>query len=137
MSNITDRKKFEKTILAALEIGGFASLVKSERERGYKPVFPGQVIWLPKSDWPNDVVVSMDGNTVRIVAIKALKEGSGSFRRLIESIIQYGLSPVIIEPMLSMPDILTRWGWSRRMVGNDFETREEQWFPSALLRRVA
>src|SRR3954453_2076059 len=99
-----------ETIHHTAEIGPFAALLEMEVEEGFKAVFPGEVDWLSKADWPDDVVISLDGKTVRIVAIRARHPGAGALRRLIAAITKTGLHPVVIAPLFAMPDILRRWG---------------------------
>lgn len=104
---------------------------RNESADGHKVIVPGDVTWLPSSDWPGHVVVSQNFREVRIIAIIAKVRRNGAFKRLVRGIIEAGLQPVVIEPMFDMPLILRRWGWS----GHTVETpsgREEQWRPSAI-----
>lgn len=104
---------------------------RNEVREGHKIVMPGDVAWLPKSDWPSHIVISMDGEEVRIVAIIATVRGAGAFKRLVRGIVEAGLKPVVIEPLFDMPSILRKWGWA----GKKVETRtgpEYQWRPSAI-----
>jgi len=121
----------------AILMGPVEAMRADERVAGNSPINPGDVDWLPVLDWPDDIVVSMRGKKVRIIAIKAKYPSNGAFSRLITDIAKAGLTPIIVEPMFVMPDILKRWGWSRQIIGSGFE-REEQWRPSRawLVRRA-
>lgn len=85
--------------------------------------------WLPTRDWPDDIVVALACNHVRIVAIYTNQRGEGAFSRLITGIAQAGLRPTIICPTAEMADICKAWGWRQRFIGSTFKEREEQWFP--------
>jgi hypothetical protein len=111
-----------------VRIGPVAAMKEDERAAGFMPVCPGDVPWFSKYDWPDDVVVSVKGREVRIVAIKAKERGKGALRRLIGEIAYHGLTPIIVEPLFDMPDILKKWGWTSRIVGTGMN-REEQWRP--------
>jgi hypothetical protein len=105
-----------------------------ERAKGYRVVLPGEVAWLPAEDWHPTVVVSIDGNRVRLVAILASQPGNGAFRRLVAAIRAADLIPIIIEPTREMRATLTRWRWKRRNVEYGFET-EEHWRPRQTTHR--
>jgi hypothetical protein len=126
------QNKVVETLERARSIGGFNALLEFEQSKGFAAVFPGEVPWLSAADWPPNIVVTLNGKTVRIVAIYAKRPGNGAFSRLIRNIVAAGLSPVVIAPMLTMPAILAHWGWTSRQVGHDFDTWEEQWYPSAI-----
>lgn len=112
-----------------VRIGPVEAMREDERAAGNAIILPGMVDWLPALDWPEDIVVATRGRFVRIIAIKAKHPGTGAFSRMITGIAVAGRIPIIVEPMFDMPDILKRWGWSRRIVGSGFE-KEEQWQPS-------
>lgn len=99
-----------------------------EVKAGRRVVIPGDEPWLPAEDWHQTNVVSVDGLTVRLIAISALKPGHGAFRRLIAAIQAAGLSPCIVEPSREMRETLKRWGWKGRRYGFGFES-EERWKP--------
>ncbi len=107
-------------ILNAMSMGvAIHDLMRSnERKAGYRVVVPGDVPWLSREDWDNTVVVSIDKNRVRLVAILARNPGSGAFRRTIDGIRSAKLIPVVVEPTLEMQATLKRWGWRGRRVGN-------------------
>ena len=101
----------------------------AERKKGNAIVRPGEVSWLLAADWPLDIVVSLAGRRVRVVAIYAKHPGQGAFRRLVASIQEAGLIPCVIAPTNEMRATLTRWKWRRRNHGVSFETHEERWEP--------
>lgn len=111
-----------------IRVGPVEAMREDEVAAGFTPVLPGEVTWLSATDWPGDVVISHNNKQVRIVAIKAKVRGQGSFRRLIEAITAAGMTPIVVEPMFAMPDILKKWGWARQTIGSGFQT-EEQWHP--------
>lgn len=112
-----------------IRIGPVQAMQEDERALGFEPVKPGAVPWLLAEDWPDDIVVSVRGLEVRIVAIKAKQIGNGAFSRLIAGICYAGLTPIVVEPLFDMPAILRRWGWKPRVTGSGF-AREESWRPS-------
>lgn len=74
-------------------------------------------------------VISLDKGEARIVVIQAHREGTGALRRLVDGILSAGLRPVVVEPVgRTMPAILKRWQWQRRVIGRGFE-RFEEWRP--------
>ena len=123
----------ETEMVAAIEraftIGPYAAMCMDEEARGFKPVVPGMVSWLPGEEWPDDVVITQKGDEVRIVAIYAKQPGNGAFRKLIADIIRAGLRPKIICPTIEMRETLKRWNWRQRYTGSTFQDREEEWFP--------
>jgi hypothetical protein len=119
-----------ETMHHAIVHGASNVMRDSEVARGYRPVFPGDFPWFPASEWPQDVVVSLDGNRVRIIAVYALNPGNGAFSRLITGIVRAGLIPTVVAPFSEMVDILTHWGWHRRIVGKTFNDRCDEWFPT-------
>jgi hypothetical protein len=121
-----------------LESGGdMAALMREdEQRRGHLTVIPGDVPWLRTEDWPADVVISLAGKRVRIVAIYAKNPGQGAFRQLIADIQAAGLTPCVLGPLtLVMQAIMRKWKWKRRDVGQDFETFEERWEPRKWRKR--
>ncbi len=110
---------------------GSANVMReSERERGFTPIMPGDAPWLPPDVWPEDVVISLDGPRVRIVAVYTHTPGRGQFSRLITDIIRAGLVPTVIAPLGAMEDILRAWGWHRRIIGSTFDDVCDEWFPT-------
>lgn len=99
-----------------------------ERKAGRKVVVPGDVTWLPAEDWDHTVVVSVDGDVVRLIALLALNPGNGAFRRLIYSIHDTGLTPCVIAPTIEMRATLKRWGWKGKRHGHGWNG-EERWKP--------
>lgn len=93
---------------------------------GRRVVKPGDEPWFPASEWHHTNVVSVEGNTVRIIAVWAINPGQGAFRRLIAAIEAAGLKPCIIEPTREMRATLKRWGWKGKRYGYDFNS-EERW----------
>ena len=110
-------------------LGPTRAMREDETMAGNTPVIPGEVFWLKTCDWPDDIVVSQNKKTVRIIAIRATTPGNGAFSRLITEIAKAGLKPVVVEPMELMTLILRRWGWSHRVVGKGMQ-HEDQWRPS-------
>lgn len=107
-----------------------ASIMKSDEiKAGRRVVKPGDEPWLPAEDWYSDVIVSVDGDTVRLVAIRARNPGHGAFRRLIAGIEAAGLKPCVLEPVPEMAATLKRWGWKHRRYGIGIEA-EERWRPN-------
>lgn len=96
-----------------------------EIRAGYKIVRPGEARWLPAEDWDRDCVISLDGLTVRLVAIHALKPGTGAFTRLLSAVEAAGLRPVVLEPTVQFEQALRRRGWKSRRygIGVNAETR--------------
>lgn len=101
---------------------------QAERTSGYQVVVPGEVNWLPLEDWDPSIVVSLDDNKVRLVAILARNPGNGALRRLICAIKTHGMVPQIIAPTFEMRATVKRWGWRMRMKGMGFEA-QEIWYP--------
>ena len=99
----------------------------AERARGFRVVVPGQERWLAVDDWHESVVVSMDGQEVRFVAILAKRRGA--FRRTLSALSSHGLSPCVICPIGPiMPAIMKHYGWVRTVSGSGWDA-EEQWRP--------
>lgn len=99
-----------------------------EAAKGYRVVRPGEVSWLPAADWDYSVVVSLDKDYVRLVAILARNPGNGAFRRLIANISAAGLTPCVLAPTNEMRATVKRWGWRSRYIGHGFDC-EERWYP--------
>ena len=125
-------------IFATIDAGGHVhDLMRAyERAAGRIVVRPGERPWLSIDDWHEKIVVSIDGNRVRLIAILAKHPGTGALTRTISGIIAAGLIPVIVEPTKEMRETCRRWGWKMRNVGDSFETYEEQWRPRFKNRRV-
>lgn len=100
-----------------------------EAKAGRRVVKPGDEPWFSAADWHHSNVVSVDGDTVRLIAIWALNPGGGAFRRLVAAIHAAGLKPCIVEPTHEMRQTLKRWGWRGRRYGHGFES-EERWRPA-------
>jgi len=101
----------------------------NEAKAGRTVVKPGERPWLSADDWHYSVVVSIAGDRVRLIAIQALRPGTGALTRTIAGITAAGLIPVIVEPTREMRETCRRWGWKMRRVGDSFDTFEEQWRP--------
>lgn len=98
-----------------------------EAARGFRVVAPGKEPWLPAEDWAESVVVSVDRDEVRLVAILAKRPGS--FRRLLAALNEAKLRPVVvgvIGPI--MPEIMKHLNWRCTVVGSGWEA-EDQWRP--------
>lgn len=112
--------------------GAAGRLRDLEVAAGHRLVHPGEYLpfIFPAADWDAaEQVVSVDGREIRIVLINARKIGTGAFRRLIANITAAGLTPVVVAPMLGMPDILTKWGWKMTKKGDGFQHADE-WRPA-------
>jgi len=118
-------------IMAVYDAGGsVVDLMRgNEAKAGRTIVKPGERPWLSADDWRHDVVVSIAGDRVRLIAIRALRPGTGALTRTIAGIIAAGLVPVIVEPTREMRETCRRWRWKMRRVGDSFDTFEEQWRP--------
>lgn len=106
------------------------AMVADERARGFS-VLPIDIVdWFTSKDWRADSVISVDKarREIRIIAVAAVDRRTGALSRMIRGIRDAGYTPVIIEPMLDMPAILAKWGWTRSTVGAGFH-HEEQWRP--------
>ena len=100
----------------------------AELKRGAVIIQPGTVPWLPIEDWHETDCVSIDNGEVRIVAILAKQAGTGAFSRLVQGIIDCGLTPVVLEPLEQMQTIMDRWGWIHSETGFG-DDHENQWRP--------
>lgn len=121
------------TLAAGLQRAGSvpAFLRALEAEKGYRVLSVGDVPWLSVDEWSPDCVVSQDQDRIRLVLIVALTPGGGAFRRLLAQVQADGKVPVVIAPTRELQSTLSRWGWRHRLVGDSFETREDQWSPAA------
>ncbi len=117
-------------IFVALDTGqGVHELMRAdERAAGHSVILPGDEPWLSADDWHPTVVVSRDGDVVRLIAILALNPGHGALRRTVAGIQAAGLTPCIIEPTREMRATLQRWNWKCKRVGHGLEA-EERWRP--------
>ncbi len=123
--------KIGAAVERALRLGPSTAMREDEKALGFTPILAGDHPWFPLEDWSLTDVVSIKGDCVRIVAIRAWYPKSGAFSRMITRIAKAGLRPIVVEPMLNdMPEILKRWGWSSKVIGDGFE-RQELWEPSA------
>lgn len=113
-------------------LGVAGLMLADEAKAGRRPVQPGEPapFDFPAEDWPFPQVVSIDGDEVRLIAIRAAVERSGALKRLVASIRAAGLTPVIVAPVgVAMPAILRRWGWVGTVKGDGWEQVDE-WRPS-------
>jgi hypothetical protein len=117
-------------LIAALASGRrvYEVMREDERRAGRTVIVPGDVEWLPAADWDETVVVSLDGQQVRLIAILAKNPGNGAFRRLIAAICAAELVPIISTPTNEMRETLKRWGWKGKIHGWG-EQSEELWKP--------
>jgi hypothetical protein len=95
---------------------------------GFTVVRPGDVPWLPASDWLPLTIASTNGKRVRLVALAAVRPGQGALLRLVITIMAAGLEPVIVEPSGRMVETLRRWGWRPRRIGKGFAA-QHVWHP--------
>lgn len=129
---MSNRHRALKALMAAISHPRGAGGVMEDAEiaMGARliPVGSERPIPLPAFAWRRGVV-SMLGMEIRIVAIEAVEPGAGAFSRLIAEIQRRGFTPVVVEPFgVTMPAIMAKWDWKRRVVGSGFERREE-WLP--------
>lgn len=117
------------TIDRCFEIGAGNAMREEEAAKGYVPLKFGDKPWLKADDWIDDIVMSLDGNRVRIVALIATNIGAGAFGRMITAIIKDGLKPVIVSPLTQMEEILRTWGWRKVIKGDCFYDRVHEWHP--------
>jgi hypothetical protein len=87
----------------------------AELAQGYKIV--KEASWLDWDDWTKWTIISTDGRHVRLVALEAVKPGTGAFTRLIEKITAAGLVPVLVEPGQSLVDWAKRRNYKTRTIG--------------------
>lgn len=84
---------------------------------------------VPADDWEENCVISVLGLEARLVALLALRPGTGSLHRLVARINATKLIPVVVQPMgETMLAILRKWGWHRSVRGTGF-TSVEEWRP--------
>lgn len=117
------------TIDRCFEIGAGNAMREEESAKGYTPLKLGDKPWLKVDDWLDDVVMSLDGNRVRIIALIAKQQGAGTFSRMITAIIQDDLKPIVIAPFAQMEGILRAWDWRQVIKGDTFYDRVDEWFP--------
>lgn len=117
-------------IFAAIDTGeGIHGMMRADESvLGRRVVVPGDEPWLSADDWDPTVVVSIDGQQVRLIAILARNPGNSAFRRTVAGIQAAGLTPCVVCPSREMRETLKRWGWRGRHVGDGFGT-EERWYP--------
>jgi uncharacterized NAD-dependent epimerase/dehydratase family protein len=117
-------------VMATLDSGKSMDqvLIAHEAARGFVVIRPGEVEWLPLTDWEPLTIVSQKGHVVRLIAIWARNPGTGAFRRLCENIKRDGSIPHVVAPMRDMQDRLKKWGWRRRTKGMGLD-RQEWWTP--------
>ena len=123
-------KRMVERIEVALSLGvQIYSLMRAdETAKGYRVVRPGEAPWLPRKDWHETVVVSVDGERVRLVAILAKQPGQRAFTRLVEAVRAAGMIPCVFEPTPELAATLKRWKWRERISGAGAE-REVWWEP--------
>lgn len=102
-----------------------------ERAAGRVVVRPGGRAWLPRRDWLPDTLASIDGTTVRLITLHARQPGSGALTRTLWGIARIGWTPVVVEPLGVLVDVLERKGWRLRVTGDSFETRVKTYWPPA------
>lgn len=117
------------TIDRCFEIGAGNAMREEEAAKGYVPLKFGDRPWLKEEDWIEDIVMSLDGSRVRIVALIAKETGCGTFSRMITSIIKDGLKPVVVAPLPQMEEILRSWDWRQVIRGSCFHDRVDEWHP--------
>jgi hypothetical protein len=110
-------------------LGPSEAMREDERAMGFTPILAGEYPWFPLEDWSLRDVVSIKGNCVRIVAIHAWHPKSGAFSRMITRLAKADMKPIVVEAMFDMPPILTRWGWTSKIIGDGFD-QQEVWEPS-------
>lgn len=117
-------------MMTAIAIGKSPADVIREGEKaaGRRVLRPGDEPWFRAEDWDADAVLSIDGDTVRIVLILAREPQRGAFRKLCQDIASVGLRPCVVAPTIEMQNTLTRWGWKHRIHGFGFES-EDWWTP--------
>jgi len=118
------------TISECAEYGPDVVMRRREEALGYQPLNFGDYFWLKEVDWDGPVVISQDGNKIRIVAVISADPGNGIFGTMISDICASGFRPVVIAPLPQMQSILKRWGWRSMVTGGTFGDRETHWWPS-------
>lgn len=104
-------------------------LVQLEIDNGHKIISRDEYPWFSSDDW-EEGVVSIDGKRVRIVAVMAKNPFNGAFSRMITGICKDGFIPVVVAPFDMMIFIMKKWGWHKRLIGHDYYTRQDQYFPT-------
>jgi hypothetical protein len=124
--------QYVSRIVNLLALGGGSTLLDDicglETRKGFKVVRPGDVPWLPRSDWKKSSICSIDDDRVRIVLIEAHYQKTGAFTRLIAALAERRLNPVVVEPHGRLAAKLKSWGWKHRRhgLGDDVENI---WYP--------
>ena len=104
-----------------------AAIVEGEKKRGFRVVRPGDEPWFRAVEWRAKSVASVSKDTVRLVLLHSFKSNKGAFTRTVQRIEEAGLRPTVIDPTPEFAAALKRHGWSGRLVGRSFETRETIW----------
>jgi len=104
------------------------SLRAEEAQAGRAVVKPGEVPWLSTEEWKEDTVVSIEGYTVRLILLVAVRPGHGAFTRLIARLRRAGLKPAVVAPMPPFAAALERRGWRSRIIGTGYKA-QEVWYP--------
>ena len=98
-----------------------------ERRRGFQVVAVGER-WLSPDDWHTDTVVTLAGQEVRLLLLRAHQERQGAFTRLVAAIQTDGLVPVVVCPTDRLMLTLYRHGWVAEERGEGIE-RETLFMP--------
>lgn len=105
-------------------------LRRYEMEMGNFVILPGQREWFPAADWDETSVISIDGDEVRIHSLLSRHRGiPGMLKRFEGSLKDAGLSPVFINPMKDVEEMLRASGWRFTIVG-EFPVIEYRWRPA-------
>jgi hypothetical protein len=134
-------RDFDEAMERILRIGPVESMKQDEIALGFQPVYPGGVEWLSPNDWHANVVVSVRHPDVRIVAITAIQKGKGAFSRLIDGIVSAGMTPIVVEPMFDMVEIVGRWRWHFDVIGEGFHSETQcrpskEWIAARITNRT-
>ena len=117
--------------MVAKSLGGeIHNLIRAdESAKGYRVVRPGDAPWLSKEDWRETIVVSVDGERVRLVLIHAKQPGRGAFTRLVDAVRGAGLIPCVMSPTKQLEDTLKRWkSWKWKRVERGVGMEREVWW---------
>lgn len=108
------------------------------RESGYE-VFapgaqPGQRFAFPAEEWKPESfyarLTMYPSDIVYLPMLAAATPRAGALTRLVWSIFEAGMTPVVIDPLDAMPDILLKWRWSHIAKRGVLMGREvEAWWP--------
>jgi hypothetical protein len=112
--------------------GAGGVLEDQELAKGAKliPIGAYEPFEVSEYDWMAPHLISVLGDEAFIIAICARHRGEGAFRHLIHNIRRAGFRPVVVCPTGEiMPAIMKKWGWTQRTVGDDFESRRDEWRP--------